>query len=77
MSSLDLVDSTDLEILAIPCSGNDSLRDRSSDLIANGMVLDGGSDEELVLDVDTVIRLSDLLDICVYGLIDESRTPNS
>jgi hypothetical protein len=59
------VNSSDLEILAIPCSGNDSLRDRSSDLISNGMILDGGSDEKLVLNVDTVVRLSDLLDVCI------------
>jgi hypothetical protein len=59
------VNSSDLEILAIPCSGNDSLRNRSSDLISNGMILDGGSDEKLVLNVDTVVRLSDLLDVCI------------
>lgn len=70
MGGLDLVDSTDLEVFAIPCSGNDSLRNRSSDLISNGMILDGGSDEELVLNVDTMICLSDLLDVGICERVD-------
>jgi hypothetical protein len=52
-----------LEVLAVFCGRDDTFRDSGSDLIPDRMTWDGRRDEELVLDVDSVVGFPDLLDI--------------